>query len=176
MKTRLLNKENVVTSVPLSRLHVHCCLGLFGGHPVFRSWVHGLGHYWSLDWAMTNALPILTASVLYLGVCPTLRFNEPQVSQGARSSAPAKPHLPLPLPFLIPESSGTLPYPGCPSPDAPWGARGLRNRGCCTSESYCSTIWFCPHLVGRRQERSERLMRRCERGLQRAGAGLVTGS
>lgn len=99
----------------------------FGGHPVFRPWVHRLGRYWSLDWAMTNALPILTASVLYLGVCPTLQFNEPQVSQGARSSVLAKPRSPLPLPFLIPESSGTLPYPGCPSPDAPWGAQGLRN-------------------------------------------------
>jgi hypothetical protein len=94
---------------------------------VFRPWVHELGCYWSLDWAMTNALPILTAGVLYLGVCPTLWFNEPQVSQGARSSALAKPHSPLPLPFLIPESSGTLPYPGCPSPDVPRGAGGLRN-------------------------------------------------
>lgn len=99
----------------------------FGGHPVFRPWVHGLGCYWSLDWAMTSTLPILTAGVLYLGVCPTLRLNEPQVSQGARSSALAKPHSPLSLPFLIPESSGTLQYPGCPSPDAPRGAWGLRN-------------------------------------------------
>lgn len=76
---------------------------------------------------MINALPVLTAGVLYLGVCPTLGFNEPQVSQGARSSALAKPHSPLPLPFLIPKSPGTLLYPGCPSPDAPWGAPGLRN-------------------------------------------------
>lgn len=82
---------------------------------------------------MRNALPNLTAGVLYLGMYPTHRFNEPRVSQGARSSALAKPPSPSPLSFLIPRVFWDSPYPGSPLPLCSQGSSGARGWGCCMS-------------------------------------------
>lgn len=124
MKTKSLNKANMATSCPI------CvstgALDSFGGHSMSSLWVYGLGCHWSLDWAVTNALLILTASVLYLGICPAPHFNELQVSQGARSSALAKPRSPLPLSFLIPFVLWDSPISRLPLPRCSLGSSGAR--------------------------------------------------
>lgn len=77
-------------------------------------------------------------------------------------------------PFLdssrAPPLPTTTPFPSL-FPTLPPGAQGLGSGVAHTSRSHCLTICFCLHLVGRRQERSERLMRHCAAGLLRGRAG-----
>lgn len=119
----------------------------------------------------------LTASVPHLGVF-LIPFNEPHVSP--EQEAPwLRPPFCIPACFcfclslclFLPSSIllwlPTQPYSPLFPPTLPLGARGLGNRAAHTSRSHCSTICFCLHLVGRRQERTKRLMRHCAAGLPR---------
>lgn len=122
------------------------------------------------------------SSVPHLGALP-IPFNEPHVSL-EQEAIPWPSPLPCPCPFLslfvplspfldysrAPPLPTTTPFPSL-FPTLPPGAQGLGSGVAHTSRSHCLTICFCLHLVGRRQERSERLMRHCAAGLLRGRAG-----
>lgn len=141
---------------------------------------HGLGCHKRLDLGMVNVPRTLTASVPHLGALP-IRPNEPLVSP-QQEAAPLPSSLPVALPAAVsvsvslcaslPPFLWALPYPRSPlfPPRLPRELGGLGNWAAHTSRSHCSTICFCLHLVGRRQERSKRLMRHC-RGITALASG-----
>lgn len=140
---------------------------------------HGLGCHERLDPGMVNVPRTLTASVPHLGALP-IPPNEPLVSP-QQEAAPLPSPLPVALPAAVSVSVSLCLSPSIPlgsplprsplfPPQLPRELGGLGNRAAHTSRSHCSTICFCLHLVGRRQERSKRLMRHCAVGLPRRRA------
>lgn len=129
------------------------------------------------DLGMTNVPPTLTASMPHLGALP-IPFNEPLVSSQQEADLWQVPcpgpacSVSISLCASLPRFLWAPPPPHSPlfPPRFPRELGGLGDRAAHTSWSHCSTICFCLHLVGRRQERSKRLMRHCAAGLPRRRA------
>lgn len=162
-----LSETGALSVLPQTHTHTLVPWVPQGRCPGSSLWPRGLDCHMRLDKGMVTVPPTLTAGVAHLEALP-ITFNEPHVSPGKKwylGQVPSpRPCLSLSLYLLLPSS---VPLRLSPTPPAlfsltiPPGARGLGNGAVHTSRSHCSTICFCLHPVGRRQERSKGLMRHC---------------